>query len=315
MSPTDELENAGLRNELEPFWAWKWGSPELPGRVWLALWPAANPGHCRTLCVRAEPAVGGGERVEIKEFLKMMVSETAKKNVKWWFSGPDFWLFVKIICSGTEILGLKFGGGGGGGGSRAAHAQYAYIWKYPPPPPRAFKHSSGQGANGQLTIRDTCWIVYNSRCPITHIPLPASKHFCDAELSTESIPPTIPPSDVTLTCEGSYMFVDIPKDMLTGDMQGADVRLQNADPLDTDCWGQEATGPAGELVIRVSTNLTGCNTNSSVITTTSSMSMSKSFFFALFVYIIVCFIDLNTITRHHHSLYHPIVSHYLSLNY
>ena len=44
-----ERENEGLRNELEPFWAWnggirneldpflawKWDSPELPGRVWL----------------------------------------------------------------------------------------------------------------------------------------------------------------------------------------------------------------------------------------------------------------------------------------
>ena len=38
----------GLRTKLEPFWAWKCGSPELPGRVWLALWPAANPGRCRT---------------------------------------------------------------------------------------------------------------------------------------------------------------------------------------------------------------------------------------------------------------------------
>ena len=42
-----ELENAGLLNELDPFWAWKCESPELPGRVWLALWPAANPRRCR----------------------------------------------------------------------------------------------------------------------------------------------------------------------------------------------------------------------------------------------------------------------------
>ena len=83
-----ERETAGLRTDLEPFSAWKCGSPELPGRVWLALWPAAKPGRCRTLCVRAEPAVGGGERVEIKEILKMMVSGTAK-NVKWRCSRPD----------------------------------------------------------------------------------------------------------------------------------------------------------------------------------------------------------------------------------
>ena len=51
---------AGLRNELEPFWAWKCGAPE---RAWSVLsvnmrisGTAANPRRCRTLCVRAEPA-------------------------------------------------------------------------------------------------------------------------------------------------------------------------------------------------------------------------------------------------------------------
>ena len=43
-------------------------SPELPGRCGVA--------------VRAEPAVGGDERVEIKEILKMMVSGTAKSAKK-----------------------------------------------------------------------------------------------------------------------------------------------------------------------------------------------------------------------------------------
>ena len=31
-----ELENGGLRNELDPFLAWIWDSPELPGCVWLS---------------------------------------------------------------------------------------------------------------------------------------------------------------------------------------------------------------------------------------------------------------------------------------
>ena len=31
-----ERETAGLRTELEPFWAWRCGSLELPGHVWLA---------------------------------------------------------------------------------------------------------------------------------------------------------------------------------------------------------------------------------------------------------------------------------------
>ena len=52
------------------------------GRVWLALWPAANPGALRERFGCSKPAVGGDERVQIKEILKMMVSGRAK-NVKW----------------------------------------------------------------------------------------------------------------------------------------------------------------------------------------------------------------------------------------
>ena len=36
-----ERENGGLRNELEPFWAWKWGAPE---RAWSVLaWKWDSP--------------------------------------------------------------------------------------------------------------------------------------------------------------------------------------------------------------------------------------------------------------------------------
>ena len=112
-----ELENEGLWNELDPFWAWKCESPELPGR----LWPAANPRRYRKLCVRAEPAVGGDERVEIKEILKFMVSGTAK-NVEWWCSGTYFLVICENDMLRNRKSGLKMGV------SRAAHTQYAYIW-------------------------------------------------------------------------------------------------------------------------------------------------------------------------------------------
>ena len=84
-----ERENAGLRN-CQDASGWHW--------------PAANPGRCRTLCVRAEPAVGDDERVEIKEILKIMVSGTAKKckMVMLW-TGFFGYYFVKMICSGTDI--------------------------------------------------------------------------------------------------------------------------------------------------------------------------------------------------------------------
>ena len=51
-----ELENGGLRNELEPFWAWKCGAPERPltrgaaERLKMRIsGTAANPRRCRTL--------------------------------------------------------------------------------------------------------------------------------------------------------------------------------------------------------------------------------------------------------------------------
>ena len=86
-----ELENAGLRNELDPFWAWKCLSPERP----------------RTHGARAQPAVGGDERVQIKEILKMMVSGTAKsaKKFKWWCSGTD----SLVICENYMLRNGFFG--------------------------------------------------------------------------------------------------------------------------------------------------------------------------------------------------------------
>ena len=120
-----ERKNAGLRNELDPFWAWKWESSELPGRVWLTRGAAER-------CVRAEPAVGGDERVEIKEILKMMVSGKAKsaKRCKMVMLRNGFFL---EICENDMLRygnsGLKMGV------SRAAHTRYAYMEVYPPPPP------------------------------------------------------------------------------------------------------------------------------------------------------------------------------------
>ena len=85
-----ELENrgggGGLRNELEPFWAWKCGAPERPltrgaaERLKMQIsGTVAKPRRCRT---RWAAAVGGDERVEIKESLKIMVSGTANSAKK-----------------------------------------------------------------------------------------------------------------------------------------------------------------------------------------------------------------------------------------
>ena len=65
--------------------ACKWGGggggvsgTDFVGRVWLALWPAANPGpqSVRTGC--SKPAVGGDERLERKEILKIISAGAAK---------------------------------------------------------------------------------------------------------------------------------------------------------------------------------------------------------------------------------------------
>ena len=83
-------------------------------------------GRDRTLCVRAEPAVGGDERVQIKEILKMMVSGTAKSAKKCQMVMLRNGFFGNI-CENDMLRngnsGLKMGV------SRAAHTQYAT----PPP--------------------------------------------------------------------------------------------------------------------------------------------------------------------------------------
>ena len=108
-----ERENASLRNWQE--------------RVWLA----ANPRRCRTLYVRAEPAMGGDEWVEIKEILKMMVSGTAK-SAKQNGDAPER-IFL-VICENDMLRNGNSGLKTGVSSSRAAHTQYAYNMEVPPPP-------------------------------------------------------------------------------------------------------------------------------------------------------------------------------------
>ena len=48
--------------------------------------------------------------------------------VKGWCSGTDFWKFVKMICSGTEIQGWKWG-------SLARHIPNMHTYGSTPPPP------------------------------------------------------------------------------------------------------------------------------------------------------------------------------------
>ena len=110
----------------------------MDGHVWLA----SNPGGTvQAGC--SKPAVGGDEWLERKEILKMMVSETAKnvksalkqKMVMLW--SKIFLSFVKMICSGVEIQGWKWG-------SLARHIPNMHIYgsKLPPPPPPGLQSTS-----------------------------------------------------------------------------------------------------------------------------------------------------------------------------
>ena len=149
--PVDR-ENVGLRNGLEPFWAWKCGAPERSWSVLSVKMPvsgtararlagvlgqAANPRRWRTICIRAEPGRGTGRnyRLKLKKFWKWWSPERQKsaKNVSWWCSGTDF--FGGVIFENDMLRngnsGMKMGV------SRAAQTKYAYIMEVPPPPPRA----------------------------------------------------------------------------------------------------------------------------------------------------------------------------------
>ena len=141
-SSTVERENAGLRNELEPFWAWKCGAPE---RAWAVLslkmrgsgtslirferendslrncqdasgWhgvlgPAANPAFGLS---RPWEAMNG---LKLKKFWKWWSPERQNppKNVKWWCSGTDFLVICENYMLRNGNSGLKMGV------SRAAH--------------------------------------------------------------------------------------------------------------------------------------------------------------------------------------------------
>ena len=127
-----ERENANLRNELDPFWAWKCVSPERPR----TRGDAERKGLSRPWEATNE--------FKLKKFWKWWSPERQNppKNVKWWCSGTDFLVICENYMLRNGNSGLKMGV------SRAAHTQYAYIWKYPPPPPHgSFNHQSWINVN------------------------------------------------------------------------------------------------------------------------------------------------------------------------
>ena len=88
------------------------GSPELTvGRVWLALWPAANPGALpERFCVRAgcsKPAVGGVEWLGISLRQRNFENDGLRSGKK---------CNVMMLRSGLLLFFYFFFEWGGGGG-------------------------------------------------------------------------------------------------------------------------------------------------------------------------------------------------------
>ena len=120
-----ELENAGLRNEFEPFWAWncdpfwawKCESPERP------LTRGAAERFAFGLCRPWEAMKG----LKLKKFWKLWSPERQNppKNVKCMCSGTGFLVICENYMLRNGNSGLKMGV------SRAAHTQYGST---PPPP-------------------------------------------------------------------------------------------------------------------------------------------------------------------------------------
>lgn len=87
---------------------------------------------------------------------------------------------------------------------------------------------------------------------------PAMFFFSLTELGTDGI---------VLTCTDTQMIVDIPKDLLTGEMAGSNVRFENEDDADNPyCWGVDTTNDDSVEIIQLTTNLTECGTNRTVRT-------------------------------------------------
>ena len=133
-----ELENAGLRNELEPFWAWKCGAPE---RAWFVLsvkmrisGTAANPRSCRTL--RPREAMNG---LKLKKFWKWWSPERQnppKKCKMVMLRNGFFGNLWKWYAPERKFM-AKSSGGLWPSLARHIPNMHAYIiGSTPPPPPR-----------------------------------------------------------------------------------------------------------------------------------------------------------------------------------
>ena len=143
----------GSGTSLSRFWAWICGAPERARAVLSVKMrisrTAANPQRCRTLCVRAEPAVGGDERA-----LKL------KKFWKWWSperQNPPKKNRSKMVMLRNGIFGnlwklyaleRKFRAENGGL-LRGTYPICIHYGSTPPPP----------GGGGGLDVSRIVWLV------------------------------------------------------------------------------------------------------------------------------------------------------------
>ena len=105
------------------------------GRVWQALWPAANPGALPERFGCSKPAVGGDERVEIKEIFENDGLWNGKKCKMVMLQSGFFGHLWKWYALERKFKAEN-------GGLSRTYPICIHIWKYPPPPPPRHRYEN-----------------------------------------------------------------------------------------------------------------------------------------------------------------------------
>ena len=112
-----ELENAGHRNELDPFLAWKWESPELAGRVWLTRGAAERFAFRLSRCHRRGSPAASNLRVGVwclynrldtkSRWPESPAAPNIRKVDSTWWKCPDAILWLNYHDYRTETFHAK----------------------------------------------------------------------------------------------------------------------------------------------------------------------------------------------------------------
>ena len=126
-----ELENAGLRNELDPFWVWNASLRNCQDASGWRSGRLLTRGAAERFAFGLSRPWEAMNGLKLKNFFKWWSPERQNppKNVKWWCSGTDFSVICEsdMLRNGNSVLKM--------GVSRAAHMHSLHTHGSPPPPP------------------------------------------------------------------------------------------------------------------------------------------------------------------------------------